>query len=86
MSQIDKLIERLRRRPKDVSPDDLDKLLRFYDFSVHHNDGSHYTYYHPKLKDIITIPSKRPVKVVYVDKVIKAIELLGALDENEDTE
>src|SRR5262245_66688865 len=36
--------------------------------------GSHYKVSHPASRDILTIPSRRPVKPVYISKLVRLIE------------
>jgi len=36
--------------------------------------GSHYKVSHPARRDILTIPSRRPVKAVYIRKLVRFIE------------
>jgi predicted RNA binding protein YcfA (HicA-like mRNA interferase family) len=83
MSQIEKLIEAIKRNPKDVPWGDIDKVLKYYGFNCRHRGGSHYNYYHPELSEILTIPRRRPVKAIYVKQALELIEKLkeGKSDE-----
>lgn len=76
MSQIQKLLQAIKRNPKDVPWEDIDRLLRYYGFECRHQGGSHYTYYHSELEEILTIPRRRPVKAVYVKQALRLIEKL----------
>jgi hypothetical protein len=40
--------------------------------------GSHYKISHPAIRDILTIPAKRPVKPVYIRKLVRLIEAIKA--------
>ena len=79
MSQIEKLFEKLTRRPTttDVLFGDIDKLLRAYNFKIRQPSGgsSHYTYLHPDLQEIVTIAKHgNKVKAAYVRMVVRAVE------------
>lgn len=78
MTKYDKLFAKITNNPKDVSFNELNKILRRYGFKCRQprKGSSHYTYYHPKLLDLITIPKNRPVKAIYVKKAIAVIEML----------
>jgi predicted RNA binding protein YcfA (HicA-like mRNA interferase family) len=78
LTKYDKLFAKITNNPKDVSFNELNKILRRYGFKCRQprKGSSHYTYYHPKLLDLITIPKNRPVKAIYVKKAIAVIEML----------
>jgi len=82
-NQIEKRIEKLRQQPNDVSPSELDVILRYYGFKRHRMKGSHQVYYHPKIRDPLIIPYRRPIKFVYVKKAVRAIEYLEELECND---
>ena len=46
--------------------------------------GSHYKVSHPSRRDILTIPSRRPVKPVYIRKLARFIEGVAGLQTNGD--
>lgn len=75
MSRKRKTLEKLRRNPKNISFEELDKILGWYGFvgSQPGKGSSHYVY---KLRIVgktfrITVPYKRPfIKQWYVKQVI----------------
>ena len=67
-------IERLRRSQTDVSPGQLRTALESVGFTLVNVRGSHWRYSHPALVKDITIPYRRPVKRVYVQIALKAID------------
>jgi len=73
MSRKDKLIDAIKNNPKNVRFQDLKKILESIGYTAVNNGGSHFVF----TKDnaiSLTIPYKKPVKVVYVKQVIKIIE------------
>lgn len=42
--------------------------------------GTHYKLSHPASRDILTIPARRPIKPVYIRKLVRLIEALGGND------
>jgi hypothetical protein len=36
--------------------------------------GSHYKVSHPSQRDILTIPSRRPIKPIYIRKLVRFVE------------
>lgn len=77
MGHYRKLYEKIKRNPKDVNFKDLDKLLRKVGGFERRNPkggSSHYTYFHPDLKEIITVPKDKPLKPFYVKRAMQAFE------------
>lgn len=85
MSKIEKLFEKLKRRPtpSDILFEEVDKLLRAFDFFRRQPSGgsSHYIYIHPELSDYrLSIPKhKGKVKTGYVRETVNAIEKVKEL-------
>ncbi len=74
MSQLEKLLERIKNNPKTVRFNELDKILQNAGFAVRQPRGgsSHYTY--TKGKIILTIPRHNPyIKQLYVEKAIECL-------------
>lgn len=75
MSQLEKLLERIRHNPKTVTFDELDKILRRNGFERRQPGGgsSHYIY-RKAGQPPLTIPRKAPyVKEEYVKLVMDAL-------------
>jgi predicted RNA binding protein YcfA (HicA-like mRNA interferase family) len=54
MAQKEKLLTRIRRNPRQVRFDEIDKIMRQFGFAERHT-GSHYVYSHPDVAGIVTI-------------------------------
>ena len=73
MGKKEKLIEAIKNNPKNVRFKDLKKILESIGYTAINNGGSHYVF--TKENSIsLTIPYKKPVKIIYVKQVIKIIE------------
>ena len=76
MSQYEKLKARLMQKlaPKDIRPEELQTFLAKYGFVLQSKGGSHFTYKHEKLPNLITIQIKNPIGPAYINLIRKAIE------------
>jgi predicted RNA binding protein YcfA (HicA-like mRNA interferase family) len=76
MSKRQKLLQRIQRSPKNVSFDDLRKLLELYGFELKRSKGSHHSFvgYVSTKKATIVIPYRYPLQTVYVKKALALIE------------
>ena len=78
MSQLEKLLLRIKNNPKTVRFDELDKILKRLDFEARQPKGSSSHYIYTKSNFILCIPKHNPyIKQVYVEKVIEFLEKEG---------
>ncbi|MEA2027596.1 MAG: type II toxin-antitoxin system HicA family toxin [Campylobacterota bacterium] len=73
MSKKDKLLEAIKNNPKNVRFEDLKKILESIGYKAINRGGSHYVFTKANATSL-TIPFKKPVKVVYVKQVLNIIE------------
>lgn len=73
MSKKEKLLQTIKNNPKNIDFETLKKVLESFGYESNNSGGSHWVFRKSGC-DSITIPYKRPVKAIYVKKVI---EILG---------
>jgi len=74
------LLERMWRNPVgDWTIRDVDALCRAHKVNCTPptGGGSHYKISHPSQREILTIPFRRPIKPVYIRKLVRFIEAVG---------
>ncbi|MET7246608.1 type II toxin-antitoxin system HicA family toxin [Methylobacterium sp. EM32] len=76
MSRAEKRLEAMRRNPAgDWTIEDVKVVCRAYGVACGPPaSGSHYDVSHPDQPDILTIPFRRPIKPVYIRKLIAFID------------
>jgi hypothetical protein len=74
------LLERMRRNPaSDWAIRDVETVCREYGVLFRPGKGtSHCHAKHPEAREILTIPARRPIKPVYIRKLVRYIETYGA--------
>ena len=76
----EKLLDRMRNNPAGWRIEDVQKLCR--EHGIHcqpPSRGSHWKVTDPTQHDILTIPYKRPIKLVYIRKLVRFVDqVLGA--------
>jgi predicted RNA binding protein YcfA (HicA-like mRNA interferase family) len=74
------LLERMRRNPKgDWTMRDVERVCRTHGLACTPptGGGSHYKVSHPAIQDILTVPAHRPIKPVYIRKLVQMIDMAG---------
>ena len=70
MSKFEKLIDKLINNPKDVSFDDLNKILKYLGYECKNSGGSHFVY-RKENAPTLTLPRQKPMKICYVKDVLE---------------
>lgn len=83
MTRVDKLLEKMRRNPRDWRIEDLENLAERFGLQVRKHGGSHAIFFHSTLGRQLSIPAKRPIKPIYITLFI---ELLDEIAEEEQDE
>ena len=83
MSKAAKALERLLRGSSDASFtfEELRRVLLQVGFEERAPKGSHYTFAHPDVPSILTIPKHKPLKPVYVRRARALITDCGLADD-----
>jgi predicted RNA binding protein YcfA (HicA-like mRNA interferase family) len=79
MSTIEKLREKMQNNPQNWRIEDAERLAKSFGFDCGSGKGSHRIFYHPRLTERLSIPAKRPVKPVYIRKLLDLIEELEGM-------
>jgi hypothetical protein len=74
------LLERMRRNPVgDWSIRDIEAVCQAYHIrcAPPTGGGSHYKVSHPSQREILTVPFRKPIKPVYIRKLVRFIAAVG---------
>jgi predicted RNA binding protein YcfA (HicA-like mRNA interferase family) len=79
MGRKEKLLAKLRRNPKNIRPEELERVLLGLGFEKRQGSGSHVVYKRDEYR--LTVPYKKPfLKPIYIKLALEIIDELG-LDE-----
>ena len=80
--------QKIAKNPKNVKFEDLQRLLEDYGFELKRTKGSHHSFvgYIGDEKTTIVIPYRRPLKAVYVKKVLAVLVEVESLEEAEESD
>jgi predicted RNA binding protein YcfA (HicA-like mRNA interferase family) len=72
-----KLLQAMRRNPAgDWQMTDLLSLARRHGLSVRSTGGSHHIFSHTQLQHTLTVPTRRPIKAIYIKQFVLLIDAL----------
>jgi len=74
MSRAEKLLEKMRRNPRDWRIEDLVVVAARQGLQVRNDGGSHFIFSAPGSNLHLSIPSRRPIKPLYVERFLALIE------------
>jgi len=75
MTRTDKLLQRMARAPQgDWTMDDVRGLCEAHGARFRRGTGSHVTISHPALPEILTVPAHRPIKAIYIRKLVRFVQ------------
>lgn len=80
MSKKEKLLQKMKRNPRDWRIEDIKILAKSYKIDYRQPGSSHVTFRFPN-GEKVTIPAHKPVKPIYIQKFISLLETLGGTDE-----
>ena len=77
MANAHKLLEQMRQNPRDWRIEQLEIVANHYNITVRKSTGSHVVFTHPKWTMLLCVSAHRPIKPIYVKKLVTLINTLG---------
>ena len=74
MSKADKLLQKMRNNPRDWTLENVVTVCQQNGLDIRAGKGSHYVVSHPELSTMLTVPAHRPIKPIYIKKLIELID------------
>ena len=62
MSNLEKLIEKMKRQPNGIRPEEAEKVLKAFVYEAVRQKGSHRQYLNRKTGSLLTIKQENPLK------------------------
>lgn len=73
MPTIEKIVDKMKRQPNGVRPEEADKVLQAYGYEPNRQKGSHKQYLNKKTGDLITVKQENPLKKAYIVDILNRI-------------
>lgn len=73
LAGIEKIIDKMKRQPNGIRPEEADKVLNAYGYEGVRQKGSHKQYLKRETGDVVTIKQENPLKKAYVIDILRRI-------------
>jgi len=73
---LKKILEKMRNNPHDWRIEQLESIAKWYDIKIRKSGGSHVVFYHPRWIELLSVPAHRPIKPIYIKKLVSLIDTL----------
>lgn len=79
MSKSEKKLESMRANPRaDWHISDVDTVAKSFGVTIRKPGGSHVSLSHPRIRRILTIPARRPIKAPYIRDFVEFIDEIAS--------
>jgi hypothetical protein len=79
MKNSAKILEKMRNNPRNWRIEQIETIAKNYGINIRKSGGSHVIFDHKNWVELLCIPSHRPIKPVYIKKLLILIDLLEPL-------
>jgi predicted RNA binding protein YcfA (HicA-like mRNA interferase family) len=79
----DKTLEAMRGNPRDWRINSLESVAAAFGVNVRKSGGSHVVFEHPDVAEALSVPARRPIKPIYVQRFVRFIDSVGGRDERD---
>lgn len=73
MAGADKIVEKMKRQPNGIRPEEAEKVLKAYGYLPVRQKGSHKHYLNSNTGSLITIKQENPLKKAYIVDILSRI-------------
>lgn len=80
MARGDKTLDALRANPRDWRIAQLETVAKRYGVNVRKPGGSHVVFEHPAAVQALSVPARRPIKPIYVQRFVRMIDMIRGVE------
>ena len=83
MARGDKTLAAMRENPRDWRIDSLESVAAAFGVNVRKSGGSHVVFEHPDVAEALSVPARRPIKPIYVQRFVRFIDSVRGRDDRD---
>ena len=73
MANVEKIIDKMRRQPNGIRPEEAEKVLKAFGYEMVRQKGSHKQYLNKNSGELTTVKQENPLKKVYIMDILNRI-------------
>ncbi len=81
MGKADKILRRMQNNPRDWRIEDVNVVAGQFGLQIRNPRGSHVVLFHTACEEILSIPAHRPIKPIYIRRLIGMIDKIEGTDD-----
>lgn len=79
VSKAEKLLAKMRNNPRDWVLNDVNTVCSQFGLEIRTGKGSHHVVTHTSITTMVTIPAHRPIKSIYIKKLVELIDRVRSI-------
>jgi hypothetical protein len=83
MARGDKTLASMRANPRDWRIASLEAVAAASGVNVRKSGGSHVVFEHPDMLEALSVPARRPIKPIYVQRFVRFIDAVREANERD---
>ena len=83
MARGDKTLAAMRENPRDWRIDSLESVAAAFGGNIRKSGGSHVVFEHPDVAEALSVPARRPIKPIYVQRFVQFIDSVRGRDDRD---
>jgi predicted RNA binding protein YcfA (HicA-like mRNA interferase family) len=73
MASVEKLVDKMRRQPRNISYDEAAKVLNHYGYELKRKGGTSHRVYANKEGDVFVLKDTNPLKISYIIEILERL-------------
>jgi hypothetical protein len=83
MATADKTLNAMRNNPRDWRIETLESVAAAFGVRCRKPGGSHVVFEHPAVIEALSVPARRPIKPIYVQRFVRLIDAVQGSDDTD---
>jgi hypothetical protein len=81
VARADKTLDAMRNNPRDWRIESVESVAAAFGVNCRKPGGSHVVFEHPAVIEALSVPARRPIKPIYVQRFVRLIDAVRGNDD-----